>query len=383
MIFDIRVNNLRDFANYAEKFDVDYWLFGRTLLYVFKANTLSTDKFDEVCVHSHNYSLNELLLGLHNIGFSILKKSKREIHLIKNERELIVRLFSKNSFVRRINIYKLDIEYYFNSYEKVQFQGYDFKIPQNPSLLLQELYANNFSKIMKRIIYSLFERNVSSINYFKEIFYISIDNFPRIKNTIQRYIFYLKNGKKPTSFYLIKKLSLEDFYSLEIDHARFNWKFREKHLNIISDNGKYKKIGQILNYLKSDGVLDKLQLEIIDTPMHNQYSEPIYWSRKFWSTGNNYFINSILNGFRKGVSSYSKVNYYINEGCKPALYSDEYYKGLPQMNDDEIKIMLKKYPLEITSKGFSSGRHRACAMIGRLIQGQSYIPIYAQVVPKP
>ena len=52
------------------------------------------------------------------------------------------------------------------------------------------------------------------------------------------------------------------------------------------------------------------------------------------------------------------------------------------MNDNEIKKMLKKNPLEITGKGFSSGRHRACAMIGRLIRGEPYIPIYAIILPE-
>ncbi len=96
-----------------------------------------------------------------------------------------------------------------------------------------------------------------------------------------------------------------------------------------------------------------------------------------------FFIYPILFGFRKDVISYNRVNQYIMKNNNINLYSKEYYKSLKLMNDDEIKRMLKKYPLEIIGNGFSSGRHRACAMIGRLIKGEEYLPVYASVLPDP
>ena len=49
---------------------------------------------------------------------------------------------------------------------------------------------------------------------------------------------------------------------------------------------------------------------------------------------------------------------------------------------DFIDELNKKSPLEIQSGALSSGRHRACAMIGRILRGESYVPLYAKVLPK-
>jgi hypothetical protein len=47
------------------------------------------------------------------------------------------------------------------------------------------------------------------------------------------------------------------------------------------------------------------------------------------------------------------------------------------MNENEIDNFLRLNPLSINkNKGFSSGRHRVAAMIGRLIRKEKYIPFY-------
>ena len=57
-------------------------------------------------------------------------------------------------------------------------------------------------------------------------------------------------------------------------------------------------------------------------------------------------------------------------------FSKDYYSSKIIMKDEEIKFFLKRNPIIINSKAIGSGRHRVCAMIGRLIEGHEYIPFY-------
>ena len=47
------------------------------------------------------------------------------------------------------------------------------------------------------------------------------------------------------------------------------------------------------------------------------------------------------------------------------------------MSDNDIEEFLKENPIEITKDYLTSGRHRVCAMIGRLVSNKKYISIYA------
>ena len=40
--------------------------------------------------------------------------------------------------------------------------------------------------------------------------------------------------------------------------------------------------------------------------------------------------------------------------------------------------MLKDHPIEIKNNTIIGGRHRVCAMIGRIISGKNYIPFYVR-----
>ena len=46
------------------------------------------------------------------------------------------------------------------------------------------------------------------------------------------------------------------------------------------------------------------------------------------------------------------------------------------MSDDELEIFLKNNPVEFDNGFIRHSYHRACAMIGRLINGKKYIPFY-------
>ena len=49
------------------------------------------------------------------------------------------------------------------------------------------------------------------------------------------------------------------------------------------------------------------------------------------------------------------------------------------MTDEEIKSFLKNNPIEITNNCITSGRHRVCAMMNRLINDEKYITFYADI----
>ena len=54
----------------------------------------------------------------------------------------------------------------------------------------------------------------------------------------------------------------------------------------------------------------------------------------------------------------------------------KYYNKKPIMTDEEIKDYLEKNPVEFSKIHIDHSYHRACAMIGRLINKKSYIPFY-------
>ena len=56
----------------------------------------------------------------------------------------------------------------------------------------------------------------------------------------------------------------------------------------------------------------------------------------------------------------------------------EYYESLNLMSDKEIEQFLKEVPIEFHNGFVKHSYHRACSMIGRLINGKPYIPFYME-----
>ena len=72
--------------------------------------------------------------------------------------------------------------------------------------------------------------------------------------------------------------------------------------------------------------------------------------------------------FRHNVEDHHKIGW--------SNLTKEYYESLPIMTDEEIKRDLMLNPVEFGNGYIKHSYHRACAMIGRLINGKSYIPFY-------
>jgi len=135
-------------------------------------------------------------------------------------------------------------------------------------------------------------------------------------------------------------------------------------------------IKDIVSYIKNVG-LNKLLLEVKETDTRKSFYSNNNFDKKFWQSGNNYFIYNIKYQFREGVINYQNVNEYIEGINKPMLYSKTYYESLKPMPENEIKKMLIKNSIEIEDCAITSGKHRAFAMVGRIISNQPYIPFWA------
>ena len=173
----------------------------------------------------------------------------------------------------------------------------------------------------------------------------------------------------------IKKINYEDFLELEITKT----KKRFKHLDLLTNNMKYTKIKDIINFInlnKSTFIIEERQFNtIIDN------GNPKENSINFWSMGNNLLYYNCLFEFRKDVIEYQKFNFYIN--FIPNLYSKEYYSNLEKMNDNEIQDFLYHNYLIIYKKNLNElkhGFHRVFAMIGRLLNNKTYIPFYTAIL---
>ena len=162
---------------------------------------------------------------------------------------------------------------------------------------------------------------------------------------------------------------------MRFDSNDFNYYLRKSHYDLITNNNKSLKIVDILNFFKKKKIKN-IEKKIIETDTKFLFGEPIYLNKKFWKTGNNFYIYPLIFGFKKNIIGYEKVNHYIKEKRQPQVYSKDYYQKLSNMNKSEIKDLMIKNPIAINKNGFLGGRHRVAAMIGRLIRGEDYIPFY-------
>ena len=173
----------------------------------------------------------------------------------------------------------------------------------------------------------------------------------------------------------IKQISYDAFLELEftIDKKRFD------HLNLLTNNLKYTKIKDVINYIKNNKHNFKIEERKV-TEMINTGDKKLN-SIYFWNKGNSLLYYNVIYEFKKNVIEYQKINLYINNYDE--IYSEKYYKNLKSMNDFEIKeflfnnyLILYKKNIKVIKHGF----HRIFAMIGRLINNKTYIPFYAAIL---
>ncbi len=330
-------SSIKDFINYLINKNIDFFLDDLTFQAFHSKKLFDNERSYECIILKPNErktildSLNDLISN----QYSLIKLSQRKIHLIK-DKKIIKIIFSYAPFLLNLKSKNLNIN-------NLQING--------PRIV---------SKYQKLFFY----RNI-------------IFNKNYLKNTIFKFI----NTQESQKLIEYKKLSYDEFLNVYIeDKKSINWLLRKPHLDLVTNNKKNLKVRDILDYFKSPGLLDSKLNSIIETDTSTSFEEPIHLNKKFWLSGNNFYIYPLIFRFKKNVIAYKKANEYINEKHNTALYSKEYFQSLEDMHDDEIEEMFKNSPLEITNGALTSGRHRAFAMIGRLLVNESYIPIFTRII---
>ena len=138
-----------------------------------------------------------------------------------------------------------------------------------------------------------------------------------------------------------KPLSLNDFLNCEM-HTGKGGK------EIILNNYKLKTVNDVVNFYKNKNNLKNIKNKLI----------PSNWQ----------YFNCMLAEFRENVGDHHELGW--------ENMTKEYYESLPLMSDKKIKSFLKNNPVPFEVGYIKHGFHRACSMIGRLINEKSYIPFY-------
>lgn len=327
------------------------------------------------------------------------------------KKKKIKKIKEQNFYEILILFSSLDIEYSFYGTSKDNiknnsfldnFSSEDFICLRDKNIkkqLIEELIARKFqyslfngrNLIMKdnHIIELQFDKN---FNFFKKSKIIILNEvefkiFFKISKKIKKLSFrepkyYLDLTKYNIKFIFLKfkntffpYVSKKEFLSLNIEELNSkSWLLRKKHLDIVTNNKTNIKVKDIINHFYESSNFTKAIDNIVETNTSMIFEEPIYANKDFWLNGNNFFIYNIIYQFRKNVVAYKDANEYIKDTRnKNLLYTKEYYESLKILNDNELKKFLKENPIEISKNSIVSGKHKAFAMIGRLINGKKYI----------
>ena len=374
---NIRKKNLFDIVKVLEKNNVIYWLQGKTLLGVFDNGKLLEDDHDDdlsIWIGQKELLKSVFQASLISIGFKKIRENEHMISFERNYRYIDICLFK--SYNRRQVGYGTK-RFPVNSFENLNtifFEGIELQIPSNTSDLLKKMYPKYFGKNS----FDLFKLLLKIYRVFlspKKIYRKIAPKIPRVMIKSTPFVNKVLSPINRLFGFNYRTLSEEDFFNLRIEPIdSFNWKWRARHLNIVTNNGDFIIIKDIINYLSSEDVIKNIEDNIEESKLTRTFAIPSNFDMQFWWSGNNYFWYCIKYKFRKNVIPYADVNEYISNVNKYIPYSSEYYESLDEMSDQEIKIFIANNPIEIESNSVIGGKHRVFAMIGRMISGQRYIP---------
>jgi hypothetical protein len=119
---------------------------------------------------------------------------------------------------------------------------------------------------------------------------------------------------------------------------------------IVLNNYSLKTVKDVINFYS-----DKNNVKYIESKL-----TPSNWQ----------YFNCMMAEFRHGVGDHHELGW--------ENMTKEYYESLPMMTDEEIKTFLENNPAPFDVCFIKHGFHRAVSMIGRMINGKSYIPFYVK-----
>ncbi len=301
------------------KFNYKIILFNKSLLCADKVELLSHDNYDDFLIDKkiiRNSKLLNMISKFYNYNYN---KNVLTIFYDKFEANLILTDFNAKNFnFNGFTIKVADLK----KIKKIKILNKCYFAPKYPKKIFNKIFSPKHSEIffspllnrnknlilrLKNFIlcflyiflfskkYSRYELNFRILNLYK----LNPSNF--ITTIINKF-------KKKKIF----KLQENKFRKLKFDPNEFNWYFRDKHYRLITQNLKYIKVDDIIKFLHKKK-LRIVSKKVVDTTITKPVAEPIYLNKRFWKTGNNFYINPILFGFKKGVLDYERVNYYLKQ----------------------------------------------------------------------
>ncbi|GAO28495.1 hypothetical protein [Geofilum rubicundum] len=372
----VRKDNLSVLEDLLTKSHIHHWMYGSSLSTLFHKGTLSlTQAYDEMAIEvpssskDENHFFNQLSL----LGFDVV-----------NRNDLVVVAYRKGCYVRLFRFQKGKLGYTCGTnrfsfstvgeLKVLDYNGLKLRTPGNT-----QVFINRMQNVPLRFVWINFLSNLGKASNYWSFYKRMVRFYSRMASVN---LLLNSNWLLRTCRMEVKKLTEDEFRDMLIEpNDSPNWYWRKDHYDLITNQRKLSKVGDIIDYFKADNRLNSLTDRIVETELLDVKNAhvPLYKNLDFWQKGNNYFINSIRFSFRKGVVPYGEALEYIRKMKYPILYSSDYYKGLKVMSDMEIAGFSKKNLLTFHKGACIHGRHRVCAMMGRIIQGQPYIPMYALV----
>jgi hypothetical protein len=320
-----RLKNLKTVVDNLQRCGTQVWLFGGTLRDALAKGYLGNDHDDDLVVDVDNLSeLRKVIFDLTDeFGFEVIRDLPDLISIARFERYIDIHpnvdQFTDGP-VLRVNGYQFPTFVESDKYVREKYQTSEKINKRRPLLTRGMRIASRTAARALRAAAELFE-----------------------------------NKKAPHRTEIVE-LSKEQFLGLRFDPpGSLNWTWRGSHFSKVAREGE--TIGQAISWLAQ--VQDEYLERVTETDLSQCVPEPVNLSRRFWQSGDNYFA------------------YPLVYGLAPMLFGREYYEHLPKMSDDEISLFLRNNPVEISNGSLTSGRHRAAAMMGRIMRGEPYVPIFA------
>lgn len=374
-----RSDNLLDLCAVLEAFGIVHWIFGKTLLGLVQQGALIDDHDDDVGVFITDAQkvLSDVKAELECMGFTLIRAEPELVSFERHYRYVDICIFGDRLGGRVGYQNKQFSSRHFRQFEHIEWRGHKLPIPSDCKYLLSAMYpTSKFGILVQRLRRA---RPVVWLRRKCSVLPLAVaDCLPMLlkhvsargQKVLFRTISLIGIGENKLSELEFRKLRLEPDDS-------FNWKWRARHLGLITDGARLRSVSEIADFLSDSANVSNIERHVQETDTTLPFMDPVNLDMEFWWGGNNYFWYCAKYSFRRGVTPYSQANQYIRSKAEPALYSAAYYEGLQPMSDKEIAVFLAANPIVVQNGAVISGKHRVVAMIGRLATSKPYIPIRA------
>lgn len=349
----LRIRNLADLQSLFRRHNIPCSLYGSTFLQAQRGGTLQPDHDDDICIATETTQVESISRDFSEEGFTIIRSNPSMYSFERFGRYVDAHLVSATSFPTTV----------------IRVNGTDLQaLPLDHEIISKWAASKKISR-----------KSCSQSGFQKAIDYLRRVESPRdaaklLKRVINRFFYNLSRLLREVRNPHVKiGLSKVEFLALRIDDpGALNWFWRGDHWREAFRPGE--SFGEALRRYSEEGT-PRGESQVLQSPV----LEPVHLSRSFWKNGSDNLASQLRHGFKHQVIPYQASNIYLVNGLEPPLFSDDYFSELPNMTDDEVASFLRDHPVEVSKiRNLSSGRHRATAMVGHLLQGRPYVKVYAR-----